>query len=57
MLVVAGSEDGVAGVDTPRRVAAGYPAGRLEVLPGCGHWPWVDEPAVFRDLVAGFPDG
>ncbi|WP_380283679.1 alpha/beta fold hydrolase [Kitasatospora purpeofusca] len=54
VLVVAGAEDGVAGVDTPRRVAACYPAGRLEVLAGCGHWPWVDGPTAFRDLVAGF---
>ncbi|MFJ8623475.1 alpha/beta fold hydrolase [Kitasatospora sp. NPDC093550] len=57
VLVVAGAEDGVAGVGAARRVASCYPAGRLEVLAGCGHWPWVDRPAAFRDLVAGFLDG
>ncbi|MFE7492999.1 alpha/beta fold hydrolase, partial [Kitasatospora sp. NPDC057541] len=54
VLVVAGAEDGVAGVDKPRHVASCYPAGRLEVLAGSGHWPWVDEPTAFRDLVTGF---
>ncbi|OIJ86474.1 alpha/beta fold hydrolase [Streptomyces colonosanans] len=56
VLVVAGSEDGVAGVRTPRRVASCYPVGRLEILSGCGHWPWIDEPTAFRDLVTGFLD-
>ncbi|MET8699567.1 alpha/beta hydrolase [Kitasatospora sp. NPDC004723] len=54
VLVVAGAEDGVAGVDKPRHVASCYPAGRLEVLTGSGHWPWVDEPTAFRGLVTGF---
>lgn len=56
VLVVAGSEDGVAGVRAARRVASCYPVGRLEVLAGCGHWPWIDEPTAFRELVSGFLD-
>ncbi|MGF6915275.1 proline iminopeptidase [Kitasatospora sp. MAP12-15] len=54
VLVVAGAEDGVAGTAPARLVASCYPAARVEVLSGCGHWPWVDLPAEFCDLVAGF---
>ncbi|WP_031070172.1 alpha/beta fold hydrolase [Streptomyces sp. NRRL WC-3742] len=57
VLVIAGAEDGVAGTGTARRVASAYPAARLEVLPGCGHWPWIDEPAAVRKLLTGFLDG
>lgn len=57
VLVIAGAEDGVGGVGTARRVASGYPAARLEVLPGCGHWPWIDEPATVRELLTAFLDG
>lgn len=57
VLVVAGAMDGVAGTAPARLVASCYPNGRLEVLSGCGHWPWVDAPTEFRDLVAGFLDG
>jgi pimeloyl-ACP methyl ester carboxylesterase len=54
VLVVAGAEDGVTGSAPTRLVASCYPVARLEVLSGCGHWPWVDTPAEFCDLVAGF---
>jgi pimeloyl-ACP methyl ester carboxylesterase len=57
VLAIAGAEDGVAGTAPARLVASCYPASRLEVMPGCGHWPWVDTPAEFRDLVADFLDG
>ncbi|MGC0419420.1 alpha/beta fold hydrolase [Embleya sp. AB8] len=54
VLAVAGAEDGVAGTAPTRLVASCYPAARSQVLAGCGHWPWIDKPAEFRDLVAGF---
>jgi proline iminopeptidase len=57
VLVIAGARDGVAGTTPARLVAACYPDGRLNVMPKCGHWPWVDAPADFRDLVTAFLDG
>jgi len=41
----------------PTRFAAAYaaalPDSELEILPGAGHWPWIDDPAVV-DRVIGF---
>ncbi|MFJ9691184.1 alpha/beta fold hydrolase [Kitasatospora sp. NPDC101183] len=56
VLVIAGAEDGVGGVSAARRAAAGYPNARLEALPGCGHWPWIDEPSAVREFLTAFLD-
>jgi proline iminopeptidase len=56
VLSIAGGQDGMAGTAPARLVASAYPNGRLIVMPGCAHWPWVDAPGEFRDLVAGFLD-
>jgi pimeloyl-ACP methyl ester carboxylesterase len=57
VLVLVGADDGVAGTAPGRLVATSYPDARLSVLPRCGHWPWVDAPSEFRDVVVGFLDG
>jgi pimeloyl-ACP methyl ester carboxylesterase len=54
VLVVAGDRDGATGVESAHAVAASFPNARLEVLPGVGHFPWVEEPERFRALVADF---
>ncbi|MFT2019054.1 alpha/beta fold hydrolase [Streptomyces sp. 796.1] len=54
LLAVAGSHDGIAGTAPARLLADCCPAAHVTVLPGCGHWPWVDDPAAFRAVVADF---
>jgi proline iminopeptidase len=54
VLAVAGELDGMIGTVPAHLIADCYPAGRLEILPGCGHWPWIDAPARFTSLVNDF---
>jgi proline iminopeptidase len=57
VLVVGGDRDGVTGVDAVHEVAASFAGARTVVLPGAGHFPWVDEPAAFSTAVAEFLRG
>ncbi|MFF5717369.1 alpha/beta fold hydrolase [Streptomyces buecherae] len=54
LLVVAGGRDGIAGTAPARLLAACCPTARLALLSGCGHWPWVDDPAAFHAAVSAF---
>ncbi|CAA9332948.1 MAG: hypothetical protein AVDCRST_MAG16-1350 [uncultured Frankineae bacterium] len=54
VLVVGGERDGVTGLQAVHVVAGDFPRARTVVLPGAGHFPWVDEPTAFRTAVAGF---
>jgi proline iminopeptidase len=54
VLVIAGERDGVTGVEAAQAVADSFPSSRLYVLPGAGHFPWVDAPGTFRTAVEGF---
>ncbi|MER5783363.1 alpha/beta hydrolase [Streptomyces mobaraensis] len=57
LLVVTGDRDAITGVRAGELVAASFPAAsRTEVrtLYGVGHYPWVDEPEMFRPLVEDF---
>ena len=54
MLVVTGERDGLSGMRAGELVAGSFPQARLEPLAGAGHYPWVDEPAVFRALLEEF---
>ena len=54
VLVVGGERDAVTGVVSVRAVAASFPNASAVVLPGAGHFPWVDEPEAFCEAVAGF---
>jgi len=54
VLVVGGERDAVTGVVSVNAVAASFPNASAVVLPGAGHFPWVDEPDAFCEAVAGF---
>jgi pimeloyl-ACP methyl ester carboxylesterase len=54
VLVVAGAEDLMTGVAPLRAVAALFPRGRLAVVEGAGHYPWVEAPDAFRAALGGF---
>jgi pimeloyl-ACP methyl ester carboxylesterase len=53
-LVLAGEFDLSPAPDLCKQAAALFPAGELAIVPGAGHFPWLDDPAVFTDAVAGF---
>lgn len=57
VLVVGGERDGLTGVAAVHAVAASFPTARTAVLAGAGHFPWVDEPAVFAEVVRDFLAG
>lgn len=52
VLVLAGSVDVGNPVGAMARVAELFPRGDLVVQEGAGHFPWVDDALVFRELVA-----
>jgi pimeloyl-ACP methyl ester carboxylesterase len=54
VLVVAGERDALTGVAVADRFAAAVPDGRVVVLPGAGHFPWVDEPVAVAATVETF---
>lgn len=54
VLVVGGELDAMTGVEAVSRVAAAFPRAQTAVVPGAGHFPWVDQPAAFRAAVDAF---
>ncbi|MDX6199907.1 MAG: hypothetical protein QOJ79_3058 [Actinomycetota bacterium] len=54
VLVVGGERDALTGVAAVHAVAASFPTARAAVVPGAGHFPWVDEPGAFAELVRAF---
>ena len=56
VLVVVGELDAMTGVTVADRFAETLPDARVSVIPGAGHFPWVDAPDAFRDAVAAFLD-
>ena len=54
VLVVGGERDALTGVASLSAVAATFPASEQVVLPQAGHFPRVDEPQAFREVVARF---
>jgi pimeloyl-ACP methyl ester carboxylesterase len=53
-LVIAGSLDGGSGVPGAEAVAHSIAGATSVVLDGCGHYPWIDAPAVFARTVESF---
>lgn len=51
VLVVAGEQDGLTGLAPVVAMAGLFPAGRTAVIDGCGHYPWVEQPAEFARVV------
>ncbi len=54
VLVVGGDRDALTGVTAVHAVAASFPNARAAVVPGAGHFPWVDEPEAFLNVLAPF---
>lgn len=53
-LFVWGDDDPLGGEATARPFAAQIPGAELEVLPGVGHAPWIDEPDLVARTIADF---
>ena len=53
-LLVCGSDDPMAPPDGVRAVASLVPDARVEVIPGCGHSPYLEDPAAWNAVVADF---
>lgn len=54
VLVIGGQHDALTGLESVELVARCFPAASASVIPGAGHFPWVDEPDAFGDVVATF---
>lgn len=54
VLVVVGALDAMTGVSVAERFAEVLPSAEVAAIAGAGHFPWVDEPAAFRDAVEKF---
>ena len=54
VLVVGAERDAATGLDSVHAVAACFSRAKTAVVPGAGHFPWVDEPAAFRAVVDPF---
>ena len=54
VLVVWGERDRVFPVEHARDIARRFPAVRVEVLPGVGHWPHMEAPEAFNALALRF---
>jgi pimeloyl-ACP methyl ester carboxylesterase len=55
-LVCVGDLDPVTPVAAAREIAGALPPGigRLEVIQGAGHFPWLDQPGLYWPLITGF---
>jgi pimeloyl-ACP methyl ester carboxylesterase len=54
VLVVTGELDTITGVRVGETVAGSFPRGEWRRLSGVGHYPWVDDPDLFRASVTSF---
>jgi proline iminopeptidase len=53
-LVVVGEDDFICDVESARLMTDGIAGARLEVIAKAGHFPWVEQPAVFRRMLDSF---
>lgn len=53
-LVIAGAQDVIAGTAPVVAVAGLFPDGHAAVIEHCGHMPWVEQPAAFREVLDPF---
>ena len=54
VLVVVGERDAVTGVSVADKYCALLPHSRRVVVQEASHYPWVDQPDLFRDVVEHF---
>jgi pimeloyl-ACP methyl ester carboxylesterase len=54
LLVVAGGEDNLIPAEVAEQLAAASPAGRAEVLDGCGHLPGMERPDEFNRILTAW---
>lgn len=54
VLVVAGERDAQTGIESALAVAGSFPTATHVVVPGGGHFPWVDAPEAFRAAIDPF---
>lgn len=54
VLVITGDRDAVSGMHAGEVVAESFPGGRWQPLHEVGHYPWVDDPGLFRPIVEEF---
>jgi pimeloyl-ACP methyl ester carboxylesterase len=57
VLIIAGARDVIAGQAPVVAVAGLFPGGRAAVIERCGHMPWVERPAAFREILDRFLAG
>ncbi|MBI1876860.1 MAG: alpha/beta fold hydrolase [Chloroflexi bacterium] len=55
-LVVVGDDDFVCPPSQARRLQAGLPQAQLVILPGCGHFPFIECPAAFETALRSWLD-
>lgn len=55
-LIVAGAEDRITGIPESRRLAAGIPGARMEIMPHAGHAANQERPREFNRLLTAFHD-
>ena len=53
-LVVWGADDRIVSTDYGRAYAQAIPGARFELVRDCGHYPHVEQPGRFADLVMSF---
>jgi pimeloyl-ACP methyl ester carboxylesterase len=51
VLVIAGAVDCLTGLAPVKALATRFPAGRVEVIDRCGHYPWLEQPRAFRHAI------
>jgi pimeloyl-ACP methyl ester carboxylesterase len=54
VLVITGDRDAVSGMRAGKAVAESFPQGRWQPIRAVGHYPWVDDPRLFRSVVEEF---
>lgn len=56
VLVIAGAEDCLVGLAPLRALARLFPWGASATIDACGHFPWIEQPAAFRQVITTFLD-
>lgn len=57
VLVLWGEQDRIIGVEEGKRLTSHLPRASIEVIPACGHMPWIEKVGEFVDRIASFLAG